>query len=158
MISQVEIYCKQQYCAKEQISALNPYKFDRKMHNFFKDTIPKGENFKRRILIKLKVNVTVVHCCFSKLNLWVKFSCLILNNKVNIANVRVVFSAKNVSDKIKSNTIKNVLWWILLQYFKNAKFSFPNVFCPCISLRIFCLCMSSLEQLSNSHSHLLVSN
>ena len=46
--SQVEIYCKQQYCAKEQISALNPYKFDRKMHNFFKDTIPKGENPKSR--------------------------------------------------------------------------------------------------------------
>ena len=92
------------------------------MHNFFKDTIPKGENFKRRILIKLKMNVTVVHRCFSKLNLWVKFSCPILNNKVNIANVRVVFSTKNIFNKIKSNTIKNVLWWILLQYFKNAKF------------------------------------
>ena len=50
--SQVEIYCKQQYCAKEQISALNPHKFDRKMHNFFKDTISKGENFKRRVLIR----------------------------------------------------------------------------------------------------------
>ena len=128
MISQVEIYCKQQYCAKEQISALNPYKFDRKMHNFFKDTIPKGENFKRRILIKLKVNVTVVHCCFSKLNLWVKFSCLILNNKVNIANVRVVFSAKNVSDKIKSNTHCSTL---KMRNFLSQTFSVRAF--PCVS-------------------------
>lgn len=48
--SQVEIY----YCAKEKISALNPYEFDRKMNNIFKDTIPKGGNFKRRILSKPK--------------------------------------------------------------------------------------------------------
>ena len=75
------------------------------MQNFFKDTIPKGENFRRRILIELKMNVTVVDCCFSKLNLWVKFWCPILNDKVNIANVKVVFSAKNVSDK--SNQIKH---------------------------------------------------
>ena len=95
--SQVEIY----YCAKEKISALNPYEFDRKMNNIFKDTIPKGGNFKRRILSKPKMNVTEVHRCFSKLNLWVKFSCPILNNKVNNANVKVVFSAKNIS--IKSN-------------------------------------------------------
>ena len=137
--------------------ALNPYEFYIKMQNFFKDTIPKGENFRKRILIELKMNVTVVDCCFSKLNLWVKFWCPILSDKVNIANVKVVFSAKNVSDKIKSNTIKNILWGILLQY-SNAKISFQNVFCLCISLRIFCLCMSSLEQLSNSRSHLLVSN
>ena len=63
--SQVEIY----YCAKEKISAPNPYEFDRKMNNIFKDTIPKGGNFKRRILSKPKMNVTEVHRCFSKLNL-----------------------------------------------------------------------------------------
>ena len=67
--SQVEIYCKQHYCVKENISALNPYEFDRKMNNIFKDTILKGGNFKRRILSKPKMNVTEVHRCFSKLNL-----------------------------------------------------------------------------------------
>ena len=30
-----------------------------------------------------------------------------MNIKVNIANAKVVFSTKNVSDKIKSNMIKN---------------------------------------------------
>ena len=33
---------------------MNPYEFDRKMNNIFKDTIPKGGNFKRRILSKPK--------------------------------------------------------------------------------------------------------
>ena len=84
------------------------------MQNFFiKDTIPWGENFKRRISIKLKMNVIVIDCCFWKFNLWIKFLCPILNNKVNITNVKVVFSAKNVSDKINSIMIKNVLWGIL---------------------------------------------
>ena len=54
---------------KEKISALNPYEFDRKMNNIFKDTIPKGGNFKRRILSKPKMNVTEVHRFFSKLNM-----------------------------------------------------------------------------------------
>lgn len=87
-------------CERKNFSS-NPYEFYRKMNNIFKDTIPKGGNFKRRILSKPKMNVTEVHRCFSKLNLWVKFSCPTLNNKVNNANIKVVFSAKNIS--LKSN-------------------------------------------------------
>lgn len=38
--------------------------FYRKMNNIFKDTIPKGGNFKRRILSKPKMNVTEVLAAF----------------------------------------------------------------------------------------------
>ena len=78
----------------------------------------------------------MIDYCFGKLDLWVKFSFPVLNKKVNSANVKVLFSAKNVSKKINSNMIKNVLWGILLLYL-NAKISFGNVFCLCISQYFF---------------------
>ena len=55
-----------------------------------------------------------------------------MNNKVNSANLKVVFRQECLRQNQIKHDKERLLWGILLQNL-NAKISFDNVYCLCIS-------------------------